>query len=41
MYAQLHVDINARECFKLKDRENIEFCLKEKTPGLSFVEAAK
>ena len=29
-----------RECFKLQERHQVEFCLKEKVPGTSFVEAA-
>lgn len=29
-----------RECFKLSQKHQVEFCLKEKVPGTSFLEAA-
>lgn len=32
--------VNMRECFKFFERNQIEYCLKEKVPGTSFVEAA-
>lgn len=32
--------VNMRECFKFFERNQIEFCLKNKVPGTSFVEAA-
>lgn len=32
--------VNLRECFKFLQRNQVEYCLKEKAPGTSFVEAA-
>lgn len=30
-----------RECFKLKERRYVDFCLQEKLPGVKFEEAAQ